>query len=89
MIGGMEAAGTYSSLLGLVKVAGPYAPFFGALVPLRLCRAKACPEDYYMSLQLPCPQSIHRPLQDWLNFTSFYQSMILRLKIDNEEPDTK
>ena len=32
-----------SSLMGLGKVAGTYAPYFGALVPLRLCRAKACP----------------------------------------------
>ena len=39
---------SYSSLPGLGKVAGPYAPSFGALVPLRLCRAKACLEDYYM-----------------------------------------
>ena len=33
----------YGRLLGLGKVAGTYAPYFGALVPLRLCRAKACP----------------------------------------------
>ena len=31
------------SLLDLGEVAGTYAPYFGALVPLRLCRAKACP----------------------------------------------
>ena len=39
---------SYSSLPGLGKVAGPYAPSLGALVPLRLCRAGACLEDYYM-----------------------------------------
>ncbi|MBD5465612.1 MAG: hypothetical protein HDR22_07315 [Lachnospiraceae bacterium] len=33
----------YGSLLDLGKVASTYAPSFGALVLLRLCRAKACP----------------------------------------------
>ena len=37
------AGRAYSSLLGLGKGAGTYALYFGALVPLRLCRAKACP----------------------------------------------
>ena len=45
----------WDSLPGLGKVVGPYAPYFGALVPLRLCRAKACPEDY----PIPCQAASH------------------------------
>ena len=33
----------YGSLPDLGKVASTYAPYFGALVLLRLCRAGACP----------------------------------------------
>ena len=45
----------WDGLPGLGKVVGPYAPYFGALVPLRLCRAKACPEDHPMTCRLPRP----------------------------------
>ncbi|MCM1161566.1 MAG: hypothetical protein NC412_10110 [Roseburia sp.] len=61
---------SWDSLPGLCKVVGPYAPYFGALVPLRLCRAKACPEDYPMTCRLPRPFT-QKPIV--ANFVTFIE----------------
>ena len=46
---------SYRSIPGLDKGVSPYAPYFGALVLLRLYRAGACPECFYMTWLLLRP----------------------------------
>ena len=59
---------------GLGKVASTYAPYFGALVLLRLCRVKACLADYQMRCRLhafPCT-----PFPDWQSCYVFSKKCI-------------
>ena len=75
----MERPGAGSasgSLPGLGKVASTYAPYFGALVLLRLCRAKACLADYQMrsrlhALSFPDWQSCYVFSKKCINYVDF------------------
>ncbi len=69
----------YKSLPGLDEVASTYAPYFGALVLLRLHRARACQEDFYMPPPLLRPPSTppHSPISDKLLITIRTISIII------------
>ena len=77
VFGGCGAGSVYSSLSGLGKVVSTYAPYLGALVLLRLCRAKACLTDYYIHCQLHTLQIHFLPRR-----AEFYVSFELMIRYE-------